>query len=149
MANSDPGRHAAGLAAEHVLLAGQAVEFHGATMAPFLRDGDFISIASTPFAALRCGDIVTVRGNPKLPTGRIARLQRDQAFITADNWPDFHMTVAPDEILGKVVCRSRAGSDLSPASWIWRLHTAVALLREALRARSALTRRKRARFLAR
>jgi hypothetical protein len=124
-----------------------AVELHGPTMRPFLRDGDQLTVEPCPFEVLRRGDIVTIRTTDRFPTARIARLSRDQALVTADAWPDFHAWVGRDDILGKVVRRRRGGRDLSCESWTWRAYTVIALLREALRARSALIRRKRAQFV--
>jgi hypothetical protein len=70
----------------------------------------------------------------------------DAVVLSADNWPDFHATAGSQDIIGKVVRRTRAGRDLSCEDWTWRAHAIVALIREALRSITPLVRRKRARF---
>jgi len=93
------------------------VEFHGRTMEPLLRDGDLLT-----------------------------RLNGDSIVLSADNWPDFHATARTQDVIGKVVRRTRAGGDLSCEDWSWWAHTALALMREALRSITPLVRRKRTRF---
>jgi len=121
-------------------------EFHGSTMEPLLRDGDLLTLCAVSPGELRRGDIVTLRLSDKFPTCRVARLTGDSVVLSADNWPDFHATAASQDIIGKVVRRTRAGRHLSCEDWTWRANAIVALIREALRSITPLVRRKRARF---
>lgn len=122
------------------------VEFHGPTMEPLLRDGDLLTLCAVSHGELRRGDIVALRVSDKLPTCRVARLIGDAVVLSADNWPDFHATAASQDIIGKVVRRTRAGRDLSCEDWTWRAHAVLALVTEAIRSITPLVRRKRARF---
>jgi len=122
------------------------VEFHGQTMEPLLRDGDVLALRAVSLGELRRGDIVALRVSDKFPTCRVARLLGDSVVLSADNWPDFHATATSQDIIGKVVRRTRAGSDLSCENWTWRAHMVLALVREAIRSVTPLVRRKRAQF---
>jgi hypothetical protein len=122
------------------------VEFHGATMEPLLRDGDLLSLCAVSQGELRRGDIVVLRVSDKFPAGRVARVIGDAVALSADNWPDFHATASSQDVIGKVVRRTRAGSDLSCEDWAWRARATLALVREAIRSITPLVRRKRARF---
>jgi hypothetical protein len=133
--------------ARELLIANSRVEFHGPTMRPFLRDGDLLEIRPIAPHALRRGDIVTLRVNDRMPTGRVARLANGGAVVIADAWPDFHLVVDHPSVIGKVVRRERDGHAIDCRSVTWRVHTALALLRESLRSRSGVTRRKRAQFV--
>jgi hypothetical protein len=122
------------------------VEFHGRTMEPLLRDGDLLILCAVSRGELRRGDLVTLRVSDKFPTCRVTRLNGDSIVLSADNWPDFHATARTQDVIGKVVRRTRAGGDLSCEDWSWWAHTALALMREALRSITPLVRRKRTRF---
>ncbi len=122
------------------------VVFHGPTMEPLLCDGDLLTLCAVSDGELRRGDIVALRISDTFPTGRIARVIGDAVVLSADNWPDFHATASKRDIIGKVVRRTRAGSDLSCEDWAWRAHTALALVREAIRSITPLVRRQRALF---
>jgi hypothetical protein len=122
------------------------VEFHGPTMEPLLRDGDLLTLCAVSLGELRRGDIVALRVSDKFPTCRVARVIGDSVVLSADNWPDFHATAPSQDIIGKVVRRTRAGRDLSREDWTWRAHAVLALIREAFRSVTPLVRRKRARF---
>ena len=130
-----------------VARAGRAtVEFHGPTMEPLLRDRDLLTLCAVSHGEIRRGDIVALRVSDAFPTCRVARVIGDAVVLSADNWPDFHATAAKQDIIGKVVRRTRAGSDLSCEDWAWRAHAVLALVREAIRSITPLVRRKRARF---
>jgi hypothetical protein len=122
------------------------VEFHGRTMEPLLRDGDLLTLCPVSRGDLRRGDIVTLGVSDKFPTCRVIRLMGDSVVLSADNWPDFHVTVPSQDIIGKVDRRTRAGRNLSCEDWTWRAHTVLALIREEFRSITPLVRRKRARF---
>ena len=137
--------------AKELLLVAQAsrarVEFHGRTMEPLLRDGDVLTLCAVSHRGLRRGDVVALRVSDKFPTCRVVRLIGDSVMLSADNWPDFHATASSQDIIGKVVRRTRAGSDLSSEDWTWRAHTVLALVREAIRSVTPVVRRKRAQFV--
>src|SRR5262245_40704446 len=100
-------------AAKELLLVAPAshsrVEFHGSTMKPLLRDGDLLRLRAVPYGELRRGDIVALGVSDRFPIGRVARLIGNSVVLSADNWPDFHTTASADDIIGKVVRRTRAG----------------------------------------
>lgn len=122
------------------------VEFHGPTMEPLLRDGDLLTLCAVSHGELRRGDIVALRVSDMFPTGRVVRRMGGAVVLSADNWPDFHATASSQDIIGKVVRRTRAGRDLSCQDWTWRAYAIRALIREAIRSVTPLVRRKRARF---
>jgi hypothetical protein len=138
-------------AAKELLLADprrkREVQFHGPTMEPFLRDGDRLSLRPIGCHRLHPGDIVTFRFKDKFPTCRVARVTDEGIVLTADRWPDFNVTVRVEDIVGKVVRKTRAGRELSCDDWAWRLYSVFARVRETIRSIQPVVRRKRERFV--
>jgi hypothetical protein len=132
--------------AKELFLRSREVEFHGPTMEPFLRDGDRLVVRSAGAGAVRRGDIVVLRFADTFPACRVARTARDGYVLTLDAWPDFNVRVAIEDIVGKVVRRTRGGTPLSCEHWTWRLHAVRALVRERIWSLLPLVRRKRQQF---
>lgn len=98
------------------------VFFHGRSMLPLLRDGDYLEILRVNTGDIRVGDIVTYRDTDEFPTRRVIGIDADlgQFRIQADHKPARVFRVPAAEILGRVEARVRDGRRLHRESLRWR-----------------------------
>ena len=76
----------------------------GSSMAPFIRDGDFITITSPDRHNLRAGDVLSFRhpGNGRLVIHRLVRKLDGRYLMKGDSSASVAVTIQPENILGKV-----------------------------------------------
>ncbi len=115
----------------------RTVRFHGLSMAPFLRDGDRVTVERVAWDEIQRGDIVTYRDDAKYPTRRVVGKKRDRLLLWCDNWPGLRFTTRREEVLGRAVALERGAVRLHAADPDWQHAT-----RRALRTyRAAVVRR--------
>jgi len=116
-----------------LLDAGHALRFRarGASMSPFIRDGDVIEVRPIKATAIRCGDVILCRrGSGRVVVHRVIRVSRKHGRITlvtkgdALACPDGF--IPPEQVLGQVVAIQRNGRrlrlDRGPRKWVnWLL----------------------------
>jgi len=110
--------------------------FHGLTMLPLLREGDEVETEPVRAEQLRTGDVVTYRFEDKFPTRRVIAVdhERRTLLIMGDSIVSRREFVVPfDDVLARVVRRSRRGTWMTRDSLVWRLQTRRILLREYTR----------------
>lgn len=103
---------------EAILSKGAVFRFRakGASMSPFLKDGDVLSIAPCEPSSLRCGNIVAYcqkdeNGNERLVVHRIIQQKESGFILKGDNLSVSDQgIVCPDQILGKVIQAEREGA---------------------------------------
>ena len=85
--------------------------FHGATMLPFLVDGDEVSIEPVTFDQIRPGDVVTYRDQQYFPTRRVIRIDRRSRslILKGDAIPHLTFFVLEEDVLGRAtaICAGR------------------------------------------
>ena len=101
-------------------------------MQPHLVEGD--RVVTEPIVAedVRLGDVVTYRFEDKFPTRRVVRRDRHAKTFTfmGDSIPGWREYVVPyDDVLARVVRRSRDGSWMATTDPAWRWQTAKVLAR--------------------
>jgi hypothetical protein len=130
----------------------------GASMAPFIRDGDTLTVAPVEAAALRVGDVALHRADGDgLAAHRIVarRLEGDRLrWVTrGDTVSGPGEVVEAEQVLGRVVRVQRRGRtlDLDRGAWRWaaRLWVATAAVRPWLVAWTGRAKRLAARLLGR
>lgn len=123
-----------------------AVEFHGDSMLPVLRDGDRLAVDSIEWERIAPGDIVIYRFDDRFPALRVVEKLADKLFLKADNWPAPIFEVWPEDILGLVVGLRRNGVEISSASTVWRRAAARAVLAYRVRKHAGTVRRRAVRL---
>lgn len=121
---------------------GDPVVFHGNSMLPFLQDGDALGVEPVSWKDIEIGDILTYRLEDKFPTLRVVRKTERKAVLIGDNWPKRRFEVWPENVLGKVMSRTRAGVTLTADSLRWRLYSRFVVLRYKLGSKLAIVKRK-------
>ncbi len=124
------------------------VQFHGDSMRPFLRDGDELVVERVAWEAIQVGDILSYRLDDRFPTCRVVAKRGGKMVLKADNWPTKSFQVWPEDIIGRVVVRRRAGQLLHLADSRWTLATRLVLERGRLFARAARVRARAQRTMA-
>jgi MoaA/NifB/PqqE/SkfB family radical SAM enzyme len=109
------------------------VVFHGLSMAPFLADGDDLSLEPIRFADVRPGDIVTCRLDDRFPTLRVMRKARTKLRLRGDGWPFADFEAWPDDLVGRVTERRRGGTTLTRRHAGWRAAALRALAGDTAR----------------
>jgi len=118
----------AALAGE-ILGGGSSLRFRarGASMQPFIRDGDILEVQPPGVATLRCGDVVLCRpGGGRLVAHRVVRLIRDNRGTTAvvtrgDALACSDLPVSWEQVLGRVVAVERNGKRIKLNTHMQRL----------------------------
>lgn len=111
-----------------------SVLFHGSSMLPFLRDGDELVVEPLGWDAIQVGDVITYRLEDRFPTCRVMGRASDKLLLKADNWPHIYQ-VWPEDLLGRVVSRARAGRVLHPTDREWQAAAQAALRKRRLSVR--------------
>ena len=97
-----------------VLARGASFRFDvsGASMFPFIRGADIVTVAPVQAATLNLGDVVASEhpGSGRLIVHRIVKRQREQCVLRGDNVCRDDGTVAATAILGKVIAVERQGT---------------------------------------
>lgn len=119
-----------------------AVEFHGDSMLPLLRDGDALRVEPAPWESLRPGDVVVYRFDDRYPALRIAEKLDDKLFLTADNWSSPIFEAWRDDVLGRVTGFRRDGHDVSSDAGAWRRAATRARLKYRVGGAKTAVRRK-------
>jgi MoaA/NifB/PqqE/SkfB family radical SAM enzyme len=119
-----------------------AVEFHGDSMLPLLRDGDALRVEPASWESLRPGDVVVYRFDDRYPALRIAEKLADKLFLTADNWPSPIFEAWRDDVLGRVTGYRRAGRDVGSDAAAWRRAATRARLKYRVGGAKTAVRRK-------
>lgn len=119
-----------------------AVEFHGRSMRPLLRDGDTLLVEAAPWESLRPGDLIVYRFDDRYPALRIAEKLADKLFLTADNWPSPVFEAWRDDVLGRVTGFRRDGREVGSDAAAWRRAAALARLKYRYGRAKTLVRRK-------
>lgn len=126
--------------AEALLGEGQGLRFcaRGASMRPFIRDGDVLDVRPVGARRLRRGDVVLFRdGEGRLLAHRVVRVGPAGLVVQGDAlvWPDG--PVGYDQLLGRVSAIERDGKQI-PVEGRWRRWSALLFLgfRRARRAYS-------------
>ncbi len=104
-----------GALAAEILESGHSLRFRarGASMRPFLRDGDLLHVQPVSLPAIRRGDVVLCRAGDHLVAHRVINIRREHGqFILivqgdALAYPDGR--IFPDQVLGRVVTVERDG----------------------------------------
>lgn len=116
-------------------------EWHGRSMEPFLREGDGIRLEPVAWDDIAVGDIITYRLEDKFPTRRVVKKRPHKLILAADHWPGRIFRVWPEDVVGRVAARSRAGRQIDRHSPEWRLAAQRVRLRNL--ARTAVHRSRR------
>ncbi|MEW6386196.1 MAG: S24/S26 family peptidase [Thermodesulfobacteriota bacterium] len=95
----------------------------GKSMAPRLRPGDCVQIA--PGERCRLGDIVLVDQGDHLVMHRVIARSKGRIITKGDATAHLDPPVAPPEILGRAVFRSRGGKE-TPLDSLWARWTGLA-----------------------
>jgi hypothetical protein len=113
--------------------------FHGATMLPFLVDGDEVEIEPVSFDQVRPGDIITYRDQQYFPTRRVIRIDRRSRslILKGDAIPHLTFFVLEEDILGRATSIERGDRRLSAGDAEWRRTAEAVLARERRRAQTA------------
>ncbi len=110
-----------------------SVRWHGRSMEPFLREGDEIGLRPVAWDEIAVGDIVTYRLRDKFPTYRVVKKRPHKLILAGDNWPGRVFRVWPEDVVGRLESRLRAGRRLHRRSPAWRAESARVVLRNAAR----------------
>jgi len=113
--------------------------FHGATMLPFLVDGDEVEIEPVTFDDVRAGDVITYRDQQYFPTRRVIRIDgRSRSLILkGDAIPHLTFFVLEEDILGRATSIRRGDRSFGAGDAEWRRVAETILAREQRRARTA------------
>ncbi|HEX2466269.1 MAG TPA: nucleotidyltransferase family protein, partial [Thermoanaerobaculia bacterium] len=113
--------------------------FHGATMLPFLVDGDEVSIEPVTFDQIRPGDVVTYRDQQYFPTRRVIRIDRRSRslILKGDAIPHLTFFVLEEDVLGRATSIVRGERRSSASDAEWRETAEAIVARERRRARTA------------
>ena len=113
--------------------------FHGATMLPFLVDGDEVSIEPVSFDQIRPGDIVTYRDQQYFPTRRVIRIDRRSRslILKGDAIPQLTFFVLEEDVLGRATSIVRGERRWHATDTEWRETAEAIVARERRRARTA------------
>ena len=113
--------------------------FHGATMLPFLVDGDEVSIEPVGFDDVRAGDVVTYRDQQYFPTRRVIRIDRRSRslILKGDAIPELTFFVLEEDLLGRVTTITRGDRRFNASDAEWRATARSIVARERRRARTA------------
>jgi hypothetical protein len=113
--------------------------FHGATMLPFLVDGDEVAIEPVTFDQIQPGDVVTYRDQQYFPTRRVIRIDRRSRslILKGDAIPHLTFFVLEEDVLGRATSIVRGERRLSAADAEWRNTAEAIVARERRRARTA------------
>lgn len=110
-----------------------AIEFHGSSMTPFLRDGDELVIEPVAFDDVAVGDVVTFRLEEKFPTYRVVKKRPHKLVLRGDNWPGRIFFAWREDVVGRVVARRRGDETLRRGDPAWRAAAAYVRLRDGAR----------------
>src|SRR6187549_2751818 len=119
-----------------------AVEFHGESMLPLLRDGDTLTIQPVAWDHIAPGDIVVYRFDDRYPALRVMEKLDDKLFLKADNWTAPIFEVWRDDVLGRVDGCRRHGVETARTARAWRIAARTAVREYRLRSSVASVRRK-------
>jgi len=113
--------------------------FHGATMLPFLVDGDEVEIEPVAFDQIEPGDIVTYRDQQFFPTRRVIRIDRQSRslILKGDAIPHLTFFVLEEDLLGRATAIVRAGERSTRSDPHWRATAKAIVARERRRALTA------------
>ncbi|NIM95876.1 MAG: hypothetical protein GTO18_19425 [Anaerolineales bacterium] len=114
--------------AVEVLHRGDMLRFkaHGASMAPFIKDGDILSILPVEESELQIGNVVLYQSESgSLLAHRIVKRSRNEGqwILTVQGDARFALVeeVYPDQVLGRVVCVQRGMNIHHLNRWPWQL----------------------------
>lgn len=119
-----------------------AVEFHGESMRPLLRDGDALRVEPASWESLSPGDVIVYRFDDRYPALRIAEKLDDKLFLTADNWLSPVFEAWRDDVLGRVTGFRRDGREVASDAAVWRRAAMRARLKYRLGGVATAVRRK-------
>ena len=114
--------------ATHGLQQGERLRLRvsGESMAPLLRPGDSVLVASCHPEELQIGDLVLIRREGDLVTHRLIGRTRQGWITKGDGSPWTDPPPAADHLLGKAVALESGGRRISFDTYSWRRRSRVA-----------------------
>ncbi|MHA2427778.1 MAG: S24/S26 family peptidase [Candidatus Hermodarchaeia archaeon] len=107
-----------------ILEKGNALRFtaHGSSMAPFIRDGDVLTVEPATISELRMGDIVLYRTEgDSVVAHRIVGILGSSLKVRGDASPGSESFIAPDQVLGVIIIVERTGDQIKINEGLWRV----------------------------
>ena len=95
------------------------VMFHGLSMEPLLQEGDRVVVEPVAPDAMQLGDVITYRYLDRYPSRRLVLRRGRRLTLWCDNWPQRIFFANTEDVVGRVVARSRGGETLAFDDEAW------------------------------